>query len=55
MLLSVGKLPLGMIKSRQVQFHSIAVEIKSEAKKRLSSEAYKHFLSVLILILKKRA
>jgi hypothetical protein len=30
---SMAKILLGMIKSRQVQFHSIAVEIKSDAKK----------------------
>jgi len=43
---------LGIIKSKPIQFPAIADEIKSKAKKVLSKEEYKDFLSFSSLIFK---
>jgi hypothetical protein len=48
---SMAKILLGMIKSRQVQFHSIAVEIKSDAKKASIERRIQAFFSGLSLII----
>jgi hypothetical protein len=46
------KILLGIIKSKPVLFPAIADEIKSKAKKVLSKEEYKDFLSFSSLIFK---